>query len=126
MTDQSLAAIARCMEMAGINYALNEWRDDPVYPYWIGDYSEYENLNEDGMQETAFKLTGFTRGDRLELEQEKNKIRRLLEPAGFRTIADNNSVIVIFYGNANANIPTGDAELKKMEINITIKEWSVN
>ena len=126
MSEKSLAAVVRLMELAGVNYAFEEWRDDPVYPYWIGEYAEFENMNEDGMQETAFTLTGFTRGDRLELEQEKANISRLLEPAGFRTISDDQtSVVVLFYGNALANIPTGDAELKKIQVNVTVKEWSV-
>lgn len=126
MSITALAAVSRLMKLANVNYALDEWRSDPKYPYWVGAYAEIESLNEDGMQETSFILTGFTRGTRLELEEDKNKIYRQLMPAGFKTVADDNkSVTVIFYGNAISNIPTGDAELKKMEINLIIKEWSV-
>lgn len=124
MSIKALAAVENAMQRAGVNYALDEWRGDPVYPYWIGEYAEFENLNEDGLQETSFILTGFTRGTRLELEQDKDKIRGLLMPAGIRAVSDE-SVIAVFYGNAIANIPTGDAELKKMQVNLTIKEWSV-
>lgn len=127
MSIKAIAAVDRVMSLAGVNYALDEWRSDPVDQYWIGSYIEVENINEDGLQETSFILDGFTRRSRLDLENESYKIRRLLMPAGFRTISDDQkSVIVIFYANAIANIPTGDAELKKMQINLVVKEWSVN
>lgn len=126
MSIKAIAAVDRVMSLAGVNYALDEWRSDPVDQYWIGSYIEVENINEDGLQETSFILDGFTRRSRLDLEDESYKIRRLLMPAGFRTISDDlKSVIVIFYANAIANIPTGDANLKKMQINLVVKEWSV-
>ena len=38
---------------------------------------------------------------------------------------DSGSVVAIFYANTFGDLPTGDAELEKIEINLTIKEWSV-
>ena len=37
---------------------------------------------------------------------------------------ESGSVVAIFYANS-FDVPTGDAELKKMQINLMIKEWSV-
>lgn len=125
MSVNVLAAVGQSMKEAGINYEFGEWKSDGVYPYWVGEYQEIDPLNEDGMHETSFILTGFTRGSRLELEEEKEKIQNIFpQCGGYRAITDD-SVVVIFYAGCLANLPTGDAELKKMEVNLMIREWKV-
>ena len=121
-----LAAVEKGMNEAGLNYEFGEWKSDVVYPYWVGEYQELNPLNEDGMHETSFILTGFTRGSRLELEREKEKIQKMFpQCGGYKAIADDGSAVAIFYAGCLANLPTGDAELKKIEVNLTIKEWKV-
>lgn len=96
--------------------------DEVIYPYWIGEYSEVGSLNEDGLQETSFILTGTTRGQWLELEKDKKKIKESLRDA--TAILEDGTGIALFYENAII-IPVDDIELKRMQINITIKEWEV-
>ena len=121
-----LSAVNQGMNEAGLNYEFGEWKSDVVYPYWVGEYQELNPLNEDGMHETSFILTGFTRGSRLELEKEKDKIQKIFpQCGGYKAIADDGSAVAIFYSGCLANGPTGDAELKKIEVNLTIKEWKV-
>ena len=114
------------MAAAGLNYEFGEWTSDPVYPYWTGEYQEVEPMNESGMQEGTLMLTGWHRGSYLELEREKEKIENEFPKTGGKIVtADDGSVVAIFYANAIGGIPTGDAELKKIQVNLTVKEWSV-
>lgn len=125
MSKAVLKAVKQGMSDIDLNYEFQEWTDDPVYPYFTGEYQEFEPMNEDGMQETTFILTGFTRGGYSALEAAKNKIEKLFNPiSGYRVSIDD-SVVAIFYASTLANLPTGDAELKKIQVNLTIKEWKV-
>ena len=127
MSMNILKVISEGMSAAGLNYEFGEWTSDPVDTYWTGDYQEVEPMNEAGMQECTFMLTGWTRGRYLELEQEKEKIKKIFPKTGGRIVtADDGSVVAIFYGEAIGGIPTGDAELKKIQVNLTVKEWSVS
>ena len=49
MTQESLAYINTALTNAGINYEFMEWTSELVYPYFVGEYSEPEPMNEDGM-----------------------------------------------------------------------------
>lgn len=129
MTRETLNIIASWMDEIKVNYDYPEWRGKAKYPYFVGEYQESEPLNEDGQEETMFILTGFARGaDALaDLEKAKKKIKEYFPPVGGRTaITESGSAVAIFYAGALANLPTGDAELKKIQINLTVKEWSVN
>lgn len=127
MSVNVLNAVSELMTAAGLSYEFGEWSSDIVYPYWTGEYQESEPLNEDGMQESTFILTGWTRGDYIDLEAEKEKIKELFHPIdGYVVTADDGSAVAIFYAFAMGGIPTGDAKLKKVQVNLTVKEWTVN
>jgi hypothetical protein len=126
-----LKVIEKAMNDLGVNYEFAEWTGDIVYPYFVGEYQEIPSMNEDGMQETAFILTGFARENEgsmnayVALEETKDKISSHFNKVGGRTvIADNGSAVAVFYSNSLV-VPTGDAELKKVQINLEVKEWSV-
>ena len=98
MTIEALGIIDRLLTDAGINYEYYEWTSDLAYPYWVGEYQEVEPLNEDGMSESTFIMSGFTRGTALELEQDKEKIKKLFdETSGKLVTTDSSSVVAIFY-----------------------------
>ena len=126
MTSEVLGFISSKLEEIGIDYEFGEWSSDPVpEPYFVGEYSESEPMDESGLQETTFILTGTARTWIL-LEQSKSKIEKLFsKTTGLKAILENHSGIAIFYA-ASFLIPTGDAELKRIQINLTIKEWSVD
>ena len=69
MSIAALKIISDSLQSLGINYEFGVWTSEAVYPYWVGEYQETPPLNEDGMQETTFILSGFTRGKWLELEE---------------------------------------------------------
>ncbi len=124
-----LKVIADEMDALGINYDFEEWKGKPIYPYFTGEYQEIESLDEDGEQETQFILNGFARGEtaHADLEEAKNKIKKHFPKIGGRlATTESGSRVAIFYANTLGNLPTGDAELKRIQINLKVKEWSVN
>ena len=123
MTKEALKIISDDMERLNINYELGEWTSDVVYPYFTGEYQEVPTLTEDGLTETQFIFNGFSRGSWIDLVNAKETIENLYNKVSGRLVtADNNTVVAIFY-DSSLVIPTGDAELKRIQVNIKIKEW---
>lgn len=127
MTKNVLKIISEAMEALGIEYALGVYEADPVvYPYFVGEYQETEPFSESGLQESTFMLNGFSRDTWLTLEEAKAKIEHYFNKiSGKIVMVDDGSAVAIFYSNALI-VPTGDAELKRIQINLHVKEWSVN
>lgn len=125
--EEVLAFMNTELEKAGIPYEFLEWTQPVAYPYFVGEYNEFEPTVESGEQEKTFILTGFCRGKgaRLKLEGMREKIETVF-PALDGNIAtlDSGSVVAIFYGNS-FYVPTGEAELYKIQINVSIKLWKV-
>lgn len=125
MSISALNIISESLEKLGINYEFGEWTSEIVDHYYVGEYTEVPTLNEDGMQETSFILNGFSRGSLLDLEESKAKIEDHFGKVGGQTaIAEDKSAVAIFYSDSLI-IPTGDAVLKRIQINLMIKEWKV-
>lgn len=127
MTKATLSLISRAMKEMGIEYALAEYRKSPVvYPYFVGEYQEFEATTSDGLQESTFILTGFSRGSWLDLENAKEKIAKYFGRVSAKTvILDNGSGVAVSFSDSQI-VPTGDAELKRIQINLNVKEWMVN
>lgn len=123
MTVESLKFIADALTAAGINYEFWQWSSPVKYPYFVGEYSETEPMNEDGMQESEFILNGFSRESWLDLETAKAKIEKLF--SNNMSILPNGNGLVIFYAGSFV-VPTDDEELIKIEIHLRLKEWKVN
>lgn len=127
MSKRVLKIIAEAMKSMGIEYDFLTYKKKPiVYPYFVGTYSEPEPLTEDGLQEATFTLDGFSRGAHIALEDAKERIEQYFDRIeGHTTVADDGSVAVVFYAGA-LPVDTGDAELKRIQINLHVKEWKVN
>lgn len=126
MTTEALKLVSDGMAALGLNYAFMMWEGEPVETYFVGEYQEIPSTDESGLQEADYILTGFTRGSWLELETAKEKIENYFNrTSGKRVIADNGTAVAIFYANS-FGVPTGDAELKRIEIHLLVKEWKVN
>ena len=124
MTIAALKLISDTLDALNIHYQFGEWSTNPVPdPYFVGEYTESESLTreEDGYQESTFLLTG-TGTSWLTLEQAKGVIENNISKT---TILSNGNGIAVFYAGSLI-IPVGDVELKRIQINLTIKEWSVN
>lgn len=127
MSKNLLKVVSDGMTELGLEYELGEYTKEPiVYPYFVGEYTETEPMTEDGLQETTFMLSGFSRGTWLTLENAKEKIERYFNKVYGKTVmVDDGSAVAVFYGNSLI-VPTGDEELKKIQINLQCKEWKVS
>ena len=110
------------MALLQIPYEFMEWTQPVKYPYTVGEYADIPTLNEDGSEESSFILTITTRGKWIELEEIKNKIKKHFPPVfGLRGKTDSGS-IAVFFSDAFP-VPTGEADLKRLQINLSIKQW---
>lgn len=129
MTSKPLQIIADAMDSLGIEYGFGVYRGNAagkiVYPYFVGEYTETPPLYENGLQESTVMLTGFHRGTWEQLEAAKTKIENYFNKISGKTVmADDGSAVIVFYDNAIV-IPKEDAELKSIQINLSVQEWSV-
>ena len=47
------------LEMVGVPYEFLEWTQAVTYPYFVGEYNEFEPIVESGEFDKTFILTGF-------------------------------------------------------------------
>lgn len=122
MTVESLKFIDEQLSQAGIGYEFGQWSSDEIPdPYWVGEYTESEPLTEDGLHESTMILTG-TGTTWLGLENDKAKIEKTF---GKTAILPGGNGLAVFYSGCFV-IPTGDAVMKRIQINLSVKEWRVN
>ena len=123
MSIAALKFISDNLDALSIPYELGVWSSDPVPdPYFVGEYNEPESteLEANGLQEIDFILTG-TGTTWIGLENAKEIIESNISKTA---ILPNGNGIAVFY-TGSLLIPTGDAELKRLQINLNIKEWRV-
>lgn len=126
MTTKPLSIVSNAMKALGLEYGFGSYGKKPiVYPYFVGEYTESAPLNEDGLQTATIMLTGFHRGKWLDLETAKAKIEDYFDKVSGKTVmSDDGSAVAIFYENTLI-VPKEDAELKSIQINLSVQEWSV-
>ena len=112
--------------MAGISlpYAFMRWTKTEIPEvYFTGEYNEIPSTTkeENGRQDVTVILRGFTRGPWLLLEEAKEKIEKSCAKT---VILSDGTGLAVFYDSAMP-VPTGDADLKSIKINLTIQEWRV-
>lgn len=115
------------LDAIGIPYEFLEWTQTVSYPYFVGEYSEFEPTLENNEEEKTFILTGFCRGNgsRMKLERMRALIEKHFDPVNGRIATlDSGSVVAIFYGNS-IYVPTGEDELYKIQVNLSLKLWKV-
>lgn len=110
------------MNEIGIPYNFLEWTEEVPNTYWVGEYSEIPTVTEDGNKKSSFILTGTTWDSWLALEEDKQKIENHFSALGGLRGETESGVIVIFYSNA-IPVPTGVADLKRIQVNLDIEEW---
>ena len=128
MTIKGFNIISDAMEALGLDYDFGEYHigeEEAPETYWVGEYQEIAPINEDGMQESTFLITGFSRDSWLALENAKESIKEYFNKVSGKTvIAEDGTAVAVFYANSFV-VPTGDAELRKIQVNLDVKEWSV-
>lgn len=120
-----LKFIKEQMDILAVPYEFDEWTSDVKYPYFVGEITEDEPTTEDGCECSTFILTGFNRGSEgvlLRLEEIKAKVKKHFHPIyGLRGTTESGA-IAVYYGGA-FYVPTNEAGLKRIQINLIIKEW---
>lgn len=106
-----------------INYELGQWNGKIAFPFWVGEYQEIYYSYEQEYKEYAFTLTGTNRGTWSQLEEDKNKIQKLF--ANNTAVLEDGSSVAVFYETAYM-IPSEDAEIRRMQIQLNVKEWRTN
>ena len=111
------------MAALDIRYEFGEWTSAVKYPYFVGEITEEPTTTESGLEEATMLLTGFHRGNFIDLATIKNIIKKHFDPIhGLRVSTADGSSIAAFFDGA-FYIPTGEADLKKIQINLKIKQW---
>lgn len=105
------------MNELNIPYTFNAWGEDVELPQFVGEISEVPTVDEDGMNEYSFILTGYSTSY-VELFRFADQIRNK-----YKTSQVING-IVIKYEKA-MTVDGGSEELKQIQIDLKIKEWGV-
>ena len=126
MTRTALKIIDKAMETLGLEYGFLRYNKKPiVYPYWVGEYQESPPVSESGHSTSSFLLTGNHRGEWADLETQKELIENYFNKISGKTVmAEDGSAVAVFYSHTLI-VPSMDAEVKRIQINLDIHEWSV-
>lgn len=110
------------MGVIAVPYEFGQWSSKVKYPYFVGEVTEDTIMTEDGAEESTLLLTGWTRDKFIDLEAAKAKIKEHFHPIyGLRGSTDSGAIAVFF--ERAFSVPSGEADLKKIQINLKIKEW---
>ena len=105
-----------------VPYEFMEWTDPVQYPYWVGEFTEVPTITEDGYKESTVILTGTTKGSWMELEETRSKIEKHFPSAYGLRKSTADGAVAIYYENSFP-VPTGEADLKRLQVNLKIKQW---
>lgn len=122
MIETALGIVATELNNIGVPYEFMRWTSTVEDRYWVGEYSETSTYTEDGYEEATLILTGTTRDSWSVLMQDRAKIDDHFPNVGGLRIPTDKGVVVIFY-DTSFPVPTGEADLKRIQINLQIKSW---
>lgn len=110
------------MTIIDVPYEHMRWTSPVSGAYVVSEYSESPIIAEDGGENHTILLTATTRGSWLELEQIREKIKKHFPPIYGKGFTTNDGVVVFYYGNGFP-VETGEADLKRIQINLEVKKW---
>jgi len=123
MTTEGIAYVHSCLTALNIPFEYMEWTSVPVPDtYWVTEYLETENMNEDGLQESTCIITGITKSKYLELETVKEQIRQYFSNEGITAILSSGGGIAVCYSDCQP-IPSVDEGVHRLQINLKVYEW---
>lgn len=107
------------MQNLNIPYTFDGWDKDLELPQFIGEISEVPTLDEDGLSEYTFILTGYAVKNEVDyLFEVAERLKQRYKPS--KTV----NGVVIMYNNM-IPIDTNTDDLKRIQTTLKIKEWSV-
>ncbi|MGO5081147.1 hypothetical protein ACTQ3L_03940 [Oscillospiraceae bacterium LCP25S3_E4] len=108
-----------------INYHYGCNNDAKItYPYWVGEALYTSQTYEDKSENITIKLVGISRGSYTELLREYDRIKNYFKHT--RKLHFDSGVAVFNLAGTTPYIPTGDADLKRTEINIDGTLWETD
>ena len=114
-----LTLIKNEFDNLNIPYTFDGWDSEVELPQFIGEISETPTLNEDGLSEYTFILTGYAmKNENDYLFCVAERLKKEYKPS---KIVDK---VVIMYDNTTF-IDTNNDDLKRIQITLKIKKWSV-
>lgn len=120
---EKLKFINEQMDIIAVPYEFGEWSSENTNLYFVGEITEEPTITEDGRESSTMLLTGFHRGKMIDLLTVMKKIKSHFSPVhGLRGQTDSGSSIAVFFDGYFV-IPSGEADLKKIQINLKIYEW---
>lgn len=122
MTTEALNYLNTCFESLSIPYEFMQWTKDLSFPFFVGEYTEVEPLDEDGREEGTLILTGTSNQSYLSLESIKESLKEYFPSVGRTAILNSGSGIAVSFSTAFP-VPTGEQGLFRIQINLKIKEW---
>lgn len=122
MIETALGVANDELHIIGVPYEFMRWTTFVEDRYWIGEYMETPTDTEDGYEEGTLILTGTTKDSWLVLMQDRVKIKDHFPKEGGLRVPTENGVVVFFYENSFP-VDTGEADLKRIQINLQIKMW---
>lgn len=118
----NLTFINEQMKNIAVPYEFEEWTSPVVYPYGVGEITEEPITTEDGAEQSTLILTFYNRGKMIDLLAIKKKIKKHFPPVyGLRGETEGGTIAVFYDGFIP--IPSGEAGLKKIQVNLKILEW---
>ena len=124
MSMNAMKYVSDMMAGLALPYAYMRWTEDTIPDvYFTGEYTEIPATyrEENGRRDITVILRGFTRKEWMALEEAKAKIERSCAKT---VILPDGTGLAVFY-DSGMPVPTGDAQLKSIKINLTIQVWSV-
>lgn len=122
MIETALGIVNTELQKIDVPYEFMRWTSTDTDIYWVGEYSEIPTDAEDGYEEGTLMLTGTTKNLWSVLMEHRAKIKdHFSNIGGLRNYTDEGTV-VIFY-DQSIPVPTGDANLKRIQVNLHIKMW---
>ena len=126
MIEAILGVIKDEMNIIDVPYAFMRWTSSTTPErYWIGEYTQTTTETEDGYEEYNILLTGTTKNSWREMLQDVAKIKEHFSPIGGLPKRTDKGVVVVYYDNSFP-VPTGEADLKRIQVNLRIKAWKGN
>lgn len=122
MIEQALGVANTELQKIDVPYEFMRWTSTDTDIYWVGEFAESPTDKEDGYEEATLILTGTTKDRWLALLEHRAKIKDHFPSIGGLRIATDVGTVVIYYENS-IPVPTGDANLKRIQVNLRIKMW---
>ena len=115
-----LKAIKKEMTSLGINYVFDDWKSTKRLPYFVGEIDEVAHPYEDGRSDYSFMLTGENKSSYQPLIEVGNALKNRYKYT--RLLNIDNGVLAITYNNMIL-VPVEDEDIKRVQINLSIKLW---